>query len=257
MILLIDAGNTRVKIAVLQDKSMQFVTALNTSCPDTLQRDLKESIKTLGAIPNACTAVSVARGEINQSVQNALAGLSVRWVSPSQQAAGVINGYPDPSQLGADRWVSMIGLTRHFAKPHPPVVLASFGTATTVDTLSPSNEFKGGLILPGVTLMHRSLERGTANLPNAMGELADFPTNTISAITSGIAAAQVGAVARQVQIARQTYGQQPKVCVSGGAWLTVADELQCALGTTKTGSTAVLELPHIVLDGLSVLANSY
>jgi type III pantothenate kinase len=252
MTLLIDIGNTRLKLAMLNNGLVQYLAAIATDCAATCQQSLNEMIKSLGSEIRSCVAVSVGRDEINHLVQSTLAPTAVKWIKPVAKAAGVKNGYPTPSQLGADRWVSMIGVAHHFALPHPPIVLASFGTATTIDTLSPDNEFLGGLILPGVTMMHESLARGTANLPNAPGSLASFPTSTVSAITSGIAAAQVGSILRQVQLAARTYGQDPIIGVTGGARSAVASELQDALGVIVP-----IELPHIVLHGLAALAHEY
>ncbi len=252
MTLLIDVGNTRLKLAVLNNGVFQYLTAIATDCASRCQQSLNETIKSLGSEVRSCVAVSVGRDEINHLVQSTLAPTIVAWIKPVAKAAGVKNGYPEPAQLGADRWVGMVGVAHHFALPHPPVVLASFGTATTIDTLSPDNEFTGGLILPGVTMMHESLARGTANLPNAPGSLASFPTSTVSAITSGIAAAQVGAILRQVRLAERVYGQAPIVGVTGGARAAVASELTDVLGVI-----APIELPHIVLNGLAALAHKH
>ncbi|MCD8503870.1 MAG: type III pantothenate kinase [Burkholderiaceae bacterium] len=249
MKLLIDIGNTRLKLATLQGNSLQFVAAIPIESADQLQRQLQVAIESLGNPADVCVAVSVSSVQVNQAAEKAVAPKKVQWIASSPTAAGVTNAYPDPSQLGTDRWVGMIGLTRHFATPHPPIVLASFGTATTVDTLGPDNQFRGGLILPGVSLMHDALANGTARLPNAVGALAAFPTDTLSAITSGIVAAQAGAVLRQIELARQAYSQQPVLCVTGGAWLSVKQEFDRKLGTNN-----VHELPHVVLDGLAALA---
>lgn len=255
MKLLIDAGNTRLKLATLTENHLSFVGAIPIDAEQRWQLDLQAAIESLADRPTACLAASVASASVEHVIQTTLQGIcasAVVWASSTQFAAGVTNAYPDPTQLGTDRWVAMIGLTRHFAKPHPPIVLANFGTATTIDTLSPDNAFKGGLILPGVWLMREALANGTARLPNAEGERAAFPTNTISAITSGIAAAQAGAVARQVTVVRQAYGEQPVVCAAGGAWPAVSDEVCNLLALDQ-----VHELPHIVLDGLAVLADDH
>lgn len=254
MRLLIDVGNTRLKLATLDGQNMTFVTAMAIESAAQLRLALQQALHTLGQSRHvqiqACAAVSVGSADINEAVQVALGSVPLNWIRATTEAAGVKNGYPDPSQLGADRWVAMIGLTRHFTEPHPPVVLASFGTATTVDTLGADNTFRGGLILPGVSLMHHALARGTAKLPNTVGTLAEFPTNTASAITSGIAAAQAGAVMRQIELVRQADGQQPLVCVTGGAWPAVQAELNRHIAPDN-----LLELPHVVLDGLAMLAH--
>lgn len=46
------------------------------------------------------------------------------------------NAYRNQAQLGADRWAAMLGLRMRLPAGHPPALLASFGTATTLDTLA-------------------------------------------------------------------------------------------------------------------------
>lgn len=247
--LLIDVGNTRIKLATLNANDLDFLQAITIAETSDWQATLGEVIKSLGLAVRACIGVSVASAATNHAIEKAVAPAPLQWVYAQRQAGNVVNSYPDPTQLGADRWVAMIGLTRHFAQPHPPVVLATFGTATTIDTLSPEDEFKGGLILPGVTMMHESLASGTARLPNTPGAVEDFPTSTASAIASGIVRAQVGALVQQVELARMLYGTDPIVCASGGAYAQVEQASRRAL---KGLSPKIL--PHVVLDGLAMLA---
>lgn len=250
MKLLLDIGNSRIKVATLDGQGLQVHPALMASN----HHGLAEFVASLMPGVTLCMASSVATNDDNKAIEQALAPLTVRWAQTSHSAAGVANAYPDPSELGVDRWVAMLGLTRHFAGEHPPLVLANFGTATTIDTLSPNDRFEGGLILPGITMMHESLARGTAKLPDERGAIQAFPTNTISAISSGIAAAQIGAVTRQLVLAKQQFDQQPVLCVSGGALDMVRADLVGEL-ISQMPRVAIHELPHIVLDGLNVLAN--
>ena len=97
-----------------------------------------------------------------------------------------------------------------------PALVVVCGTATTIDFLAASGEFEGGVILPGVGLMLRSLHENTAALPDADGEYVDNPTQTVDAITSGCQHAQAGAIERLYYLHAS---REPKVaCVlSGGA----------------------------------------
>jgi type III pantothenate kinase len=136
------------------------------------------------------------------------------WVIPQEEQCGVINRYRNPAQLGSDRWAALIGAHRLLgAKPALVVVC---GTATTIDFLSAKGEFRGGVILPGVGLMLRSLHLHTAALPDADGEFVETPTQTVDAIASGCQHAQAGAIERLYHL------HAPKepglVCIiSGGA----------------------------------------
>jgi type III pantothenate kinase len=256
MKLLFDVGNTRLKIAVLEADSLRFIAALPTEDESLLRQSLAMQMSALGAIEQAL-GVCVGRGVVAEIVQSVLPPkVALQWVRPTTRAAGVTNAYPEPEQLGADRWVGVIGLTRHFqfdqAIPgRASVVLANFGTATTVDTLGADKVFRGGLILPGVAMMHASLASGTARLPQALGAVVDNPVNTTSAIASGVVAAQIGAVKRQLEIAQRDDGQAPILCVSGGAY----ERVQAALQQSLRDFT-IHHLPMVVLDGLAVLAQA-
>src|SRR5690606_9486627 len=117
-----------------------------------------------------------------------------------------------------------------------------FGTATTVDTLAPEQSegagltsvaFHGGLIFPGPDLMRSSLANGTARLPIASGPAVAFPTHTHQAISSGIAAAQAGAVLRQWREGLQRYGTAPRVYAAGGGWPIVEEEVRKSLARAQ------------------------
>ena len=99
------------------------------------------------------------------------------------------------------------------------------GTATTIDFLTGDGVFKGGVIMPGVGLMLRSLHEGTAALPDQDGEFFAYPTQTVDAIASGCQHAQAGAIERL--FANEQRVQTPDVvCVlSGGAAGAVAPRL--------------------------------
>ncbi len=268
MILLIDAGNTRVKIAWLAPgsnrRSAPPLILFHAALPDLSTH--------LPFTPRRILGSNVAGGTVRDTLEHtcrAAWNLPVHWHDARDGHDHLLNGYRQPDQLGADRWLGLLGLLQHVRQAPAwqagaPCILASFGTATTIDTLAWQNHggtrraaFIGGLILPGAALMARSLSQGTANLPLAQGEPADFPTDTDAAIVSGIVAAQVGALLRQRQMAaRACPGTPPPLLfVSGGAWPAVQAEALAAL--TR------LDPPHLtpphwldgpVLDGLASLA---
>jgi type III pantothenate kinase len=263
MKLLIDIGNTRIKLACLDGESVRFMAALPTQDEQALAHGLAEQITRAGPFQSAM-GVCVGQPATQQLVQTVVGRpMAIQWVESTAHAAGVTNGYPDPTQLGADRWVAIIGLTRYFSalgkadKPgkngknnkQPSKILATFGTATTIDTLSGEQVFRGGLILPGMALMRSSLAAATARLPAADGLVADNPTSTTSAIASGIEAAQIGALKQQIAIAEREDGRLPEICVSGGAFGAIEHEL-----ARHFPGVSLHHLPHTVLDGLAVLA---
>ncbi len=266
--LLIDAGNTRVKFGWRNDDATSGQAVPRTSLqvafrheevPEALLPWLDEA----GLRPRAALGSNVAGDDSERTIASLLArnGCAVDWIRAGRRLLGVTNGYRHPERLGADRWLSLVGIWNRWRRQAAPGaaapvhVLAHFGTATTVDTLDGSGRFVGGLILPGRDLMRQSLAAGTAGLPRANGQVAPFPDNTGDAIMSGVAAAQAGAVARQWLAARERFRQEPLLVASGGAWSAIAGEvahLMRAAGSTRQ----VLVVDNPVLDGLACLAES-
>ncbi|NYT64283.1 type III pantothenate kinase [Alcaligenaceae bacterium] len=264
MILLIDAGNTRIKIGWLNANGQRETSAFAVAHAD-LAGSLPGWLAQLASPPMAALGVNVAGTGIGLALETILrqqCACNIRWITSQKSAAGLRNTYDVAEQLGADRWVSMIGLAQHTDQA---AILASFGTATTIDTLGPvktdgtaSRLFHGGLIFPGPALMRSSLVSGTANLPEAMGQVVAYPHNTHQAIASGIAAAQAGALIRQWHAGQDQFGQAPLIFSSGGAWHTIEDEAQRLLARAQHDlnlpSLPIQWLASPVLDGLARLA---
>ena len=267
MMLLIDAGNTRVKFGWVEPASGKRETvalALHHAGLDQLSQWLQQ----LPTRPIAALGVNVAGAATASAIESRLAphACPVTWIGSQSEALGIRNNYHRPSQLGPDRWVSMLALAQHAESPRTnasspaPLILASFGTATTIDTLSPDLAFQGGLIFPGPALMRTSLAQGTANLPEADGDTAAYPAHTHQAIATGIAAAQAGAVLRQWLIGLERYGNAPLLFSAGGGWPVVREETLRLLAATQNRlglPLAPIEwLATPVLDGLARLAST-
>ncbi|MFT0533832.1 type III pantothenate kinase [Castellaniella hirudinis] len=267
MMLLLDAGNTRVKIAWLAAGAAARTTARTL---DYARLDALAGLPP--APPSRILASNVAGPEAAQRIQQACRdawGLTVRWCTPLDGRDRLQSAYTDPGRMGADRWLGLLGLLTHlraipaWRRGHP-ALLASFGTATTLDALVPAAGhelpgFIGGLILPGPSLMAQSLARGTAQLPLAEGQWTDFPCTTQDAIASGIAAAQAGALLHQWQrLRRRAGGRTPWVFACGGGWPALRPAVQSGLDQARHAlrlpAQAIQTLDSPVLDGLASLA---
>jgi type III pantothenate kinase len=166
-----------------------------------------------------------------------------QWLVSQAEQCGVKSGYRNPAQLGSDRWAAMIG-ARALVDGRPVLVVVC-GTATTIDFVNAAGVFTGGVILPGVGLMIRSLHEGTAALPDADGQYTDHPTQTVDAIVSGCQHAQAGAVERLYGLHHRNY---PEVLclLSGGAARALAPRLSIAFQLHE----------NLVLEGLHRIAQS-
>lgn len=263
IIVLIDSGNTRLKIGVIDRAGENGRGVVAQAFDNTDIQRLTDWLAALPVKPAAALGTNVAGAARAAAIEAALAthGCPVQWMVPQAQAYGLTSRYTRPEQLGADRWMSMLGVLAGLdAASRPPFLLASFGTATTLDTVGSDGVFEGGLILPGPALMRQSLASGTANLPLAHGSLQDFPTDTHQAISSGVAAAQAGAVVRQWLAGFKRYGVAPQVYAAGGGWPEVEGETRRLLNDSAAAmgllppTVAVIENP--VLNGLAFVAGA-
>jgi type III pantothenate kinase len=239
-ILALDAGNTRIKWGLWQDRGFIAQGAVPTARADELADALHMLARADRAIGCAVAAVSV-----RERIERALApwGLAPQWIVSRERQCGVVSRYARPEQLGADRWAALIGAR---ARVTGACVVADIGTAVTIDALTADGEFLGGLILPGPELMAQALAGGTAGLPRQEGRLEAFPTSTASAIFSGAVEAICGAIERIERALAARDRTAPSLIVTGGGSELVASTLARPLTLA----------PNLVLEGLIAIARS-
>lgn len=238
MILAIDAGNTRIKWGVHDGNAWLAAGAVAT-------REAGGLGQSWALAPPAGQAIAsnVAGDEVRAALEAACRsrGLVLRTIASQASQLGVVNGYREPGQLGADRWAALIAA--HRLEPGNKLVV-NVGTALTIDALAGDGRFLGGIIVPGPALMRRSLDRGTAGLRLTEGRFDEFPRSTPDAITSGAIQAAAGAIA-QMRDAMARAGLAPaRAVVSGGAAGEIAPHLPLACSIHE----------NLVLDGLALIA---
>jgi type III pantothenate kinase len=256
MQLLIDAGNTRIKWAVPQ--AAKDPASEIGSIPVWLHMnsvshaDIATLKQAWQGIPFTDVLVSNVAGEAIRAQLIALllavnADAKITWFHSEARLAGIQNHYRNPAQLGCDRLASVIGA--HYLFPGQNLIVATCGTATTVDAVTAQGDFVGGMILPGLKLMAESLARNTAQLPQVAESTSIaqvFADNTDQAIVSGCINAQAGAILRAVTGLEQRQKQAVNCILSGGA----APYLLAHLGISYQ------YVDNLVLTGLFVVAQS-
>jgi type III pantothenate kinase len=233
MILLLDAGNSRIKWRL----AGHGVHGAGIATHDALE-ELAATLETPGI--TRVLGSNVAGASVAETLSGMVArrGLTLEWLTASARRCGVTNLYTHPAQLGVDRWAALIG-ARAYSTQATLVVMA--GTATTVDMLAASGHFLGGLILPGVYLMRQALTASAAQLAPRTGHFVPVPRNTADAILSGCLNAQAGAIERMF---RQFRDPRANCLLSGGG----ADEIAPLL------DIIVQRVDNLVLDGLFQIA---
>lgn len=225
MLLLIDAGNTRIKWAAqVAGQPVGDWFAMGSVTHAGLA-GLAAQWQALSV--DQVLISNVAGEQIAAQLTQQLTALqpvppSWQWFRSVAHCAGVLNAYREPQQLGSDRFASLIGARHLFA--NQPLLVVTCGTATTIDALDADGRFAGGMILPGLATMAQSLALNTAQLP-AIAELHFahlFADNTQDAIISGCMSAQVGAIS--LALTRRA-GPPARCILSGGAASFIAPHL--------------------------------
>ena len=234
MKLLIDAGNTRIKWALADGSNW----LRNGALPVEQAGELPHQLAGLEGIRQVWVS-NVAGEAVAQQIRAACVSAQPCFIVSREAQCGIRNGYSSPSQLGSDRWAALIAAWHLVGGT---CLVVNSGTATTLDALSAKGEFIGGLILPGVELMQRSLCGATARLQAAQaGEYAPFPLNTADAIYSGALQASCGAIERQHALLGK---RSTPVVLSGGAAAILRDRLNVPLRIVD----------NLVLQGLWLIA---
>lgn len=236
MLLLVDAGNTRIKWALAEtDAGTKDGLGCWTDSGAVGRNEIEQLIdawqgRGISTALLSNVAGQVIKEQLERILADASSGASIEFFQSLPQAGGVRNGYRNPGQLGCDRFAAAIGA--HALYPAQHLVVATCGTATTIDAITAGGIFLGGMILPGLGLMAASLARNTAQLPQVSHRndtVSPFSDNTDDAIVSGCIAAQVGAIEHAVAKMVERYGTAQCI-ISGGAATMVAPHvsLPCA-----------------------------
>lgn len=234
----IDSGNTRVKWG-LHDGCSWLMKGDVAQDRNILLRqawqDLPKPLCVMGS--------NVANTKTKAALSEILSCWEVKpkWITPLAYQCSVRNYYADPSLLGSDRWAALIAA---WDLQRKGCLVVDVGTAMTVDTLSDTGEFLGGVIVPGLDLMKEALATNTTLLQRQEGELHDYPDNTADAIHSGAIQSLIGAVERMTALLTVTLGYVPECIISGSG----SHQLESLLSM----NTNVVD--NLVLEGLVLIA---
>ena len=233
--LLIDAGNSSLKWAVVEDG--QWRAQGRSDYADW------SALKAQATAGTRCYVASVAQAVHEQHLAALLeaAGIAPVWLKAEAVFADLKNAYRNPQQLGVDRWMGLIAARQ---RTRGPVLVVSVGTAMTVDALTADGVFLGGLIVPGAALMRQALRHGTARIADTQGAWLAFPCATADAVESGIVAALCGAIQLQHGRLREIAGTVPQCLLTGGD----AGMLVSHLGVPAE------QVPALILEGVDSVA---
>jgi type III pantothenate kinase len=248
MILVIDVGNTRLKWSWLTGHDLSVQQAV-------VHRDVQLDVWSealfyaADASPSRVLISNVA-GESMAKDLRRLCKKSFRvdaeFITPTRSFLELTNGYLDPSLLGADRWLGVIGA---WQRTHTAICVVDAGTAVKVDSVNAHGQHLGGLIVPGIRMMRDALLNKTSNIaaaianstPSMAGLLAN---NTVTAVSRGAIFAAAGMADHAAELVEKDTGEHPHLFITGGDADLIAEAM-------RTRGEIV---PDLVLQGLAVIA---
>lgn len=251
MIILLDAGNSRFKWARLRGHALSQPSSREYGMEDrahAVLAALETSIR-----PRRIIVASVLGDDFKESLMrmaDARCGLQPEFVTPTPSAYGIRVAYDHPKDLGADRFAALVAARQRFRQA---CLIVDCGTAVTVDAVTADGQHLGGLILPGLDLLRRSLIEHTARinvrLDSDYGPL--FGRSTSEGVRGGTLRALVGAIDRIVHdmttYMHEHCGAAPvEYVMTGGAGPHVLPHL---------AADYHLE-PWLVLQGLAIIAEA-
>ncbi len=260
--LLIDAGNSRIKWSLVDADGAAIAGGALEHERESAKSDAADpALAAWSALPRpdsawiSNVAGAAAQARIDRMIDARWPALPRTVVRAKAAQCGVTNRYAEPGKLGSDRWAGLIGARAAF--PGENVLIATFGTATTLEALRADGVFTGGLIAPGWSLMMQSLGSHTAQLPTldaaaarrALGHAeaaprSRFATDTAAALSAGCLLAQASLIERAWRDLRADWQADVRLVLGGGA----ANEIAGALAVPHTRHDS------LVLAGLALIA---
>lgn len=183
MVLLVDLGNTKIKLGFLDQSGNLSSYSSEFYQKENLAEYLLSKVKELQV--SKIFLSSVLNLEFNQTLAFQLKQAIPTYLISSQASyKGLDICYESPASYGVDRWLALVAL--YHAHKLDSFVLVTSGSAMAVDLVQ-QGEHQGGYILPGVYSSFASLAKCDA-LPelNQLTQETTPTCATTSAIQAGV-----------------------------------------------------------------------
>jgi type III pantothenate kinase len=255
VLLAIDVGNSNITIGSFRNGSLTAVRRAATprsATPDELEVLLEDLLHLDDA---AFADVSgIACASVVPALSGALEAVAARRERPLLLASAGTVPIPvrvdRPSDVGADRLVNALAVTRLYGTP---AVVVDLGTATTFDCVASDGAFVGGAIAPGIEVGIDALAWRTAKLPRVELRSPDraIGRDTVSAIQSGAVLGYQALVAGLLVRIRRELADAGDVATADVHVVLTGGLSQGAWAGALEGVEAID--PELTLKGLAIL----
>jgi len=238
MNLIIDVGNTNVKLAVFNQDEIIDKHVVKTKY---LKTSIKNIIKEHSALKYAILS---SVGKLKESVVDYIMSHFDTLILNSETNLPFKNLYKTPKTLGVDRIALVCASVKQY--PNNNVLIIDAGTCITYDFITNQNKYLGGAISPGIRVRYQSLNNLTANLP-----LLDknMPKNIIGNSTeNSIHSGVINGILYEIDGVIANYEQKYKdltVILTGGDAKFLSKQLKSSI---FANSNFLLEGLNFILD---------
>lgn len=156
MNLIIDVGNTSVKVAVFEQNTIIFSVVFDKKIILSELKKIIRKYKITDGIMSSVASISEKKIEKIQKL------IKLRLVSSTTKVP-FINLYKTPKTLGVDRIALVCSAVTKY--PNKNVLVIDAGTCITFDFVNSKSEYLGGAISLGINLRYKALHSFTAKLP--------------------------------------------------------------------------------------------
>ncbi len=236
MILCIDIGNTNIKYAVFEGKTLKAsyrVSSRHTRTADEYGATLINLLSSSGIKTTDINGIIVS--SVIPALNYTISHMCEYFfkITPIMIGAGIKTGLnvkaDNPKEVGADIIANCVSAYKTYGDGNAMIVI-DFGTATTFDVITGKGELIGVVIAPGMKTSLESLVQNTAQLP--MIELehpkSAIPKNTKACMQAGIVFGFAGLVENIVRKIREELKLDSiKVIATGGMGEILAKEVSC------------------------------
>lgn len=242
MNLVIDEGNTTVKVAVF-DTREEPEEVFTFKSPD-----VAEVMASISKYP-VTSSIYSSVATYNAALAGQIKKITSRFLELTHSVPLPIKiNYATPETLGVDRIAGVVAAWK--ANPGEESFIIDAGTAITYDYVNSNGEYMGGNISPGITMRLKALNHYTTSLPLVAKSTA-YPErgfNTESAILSGVMTGVINEVMSYITRSRNK-NPHTNVIITGGDSRIIYDKLKSEQITT------IKEDSLLVLKGLNNILN--
>lgn len=219
MILVIDIGNTRTKIAMFENNTISETFFLEG------EKKLDFFLKNFSSSNEKLQIALSSVGKLEEETLDWLKQNTDLIVITHKSSFPFKNLYATPTTLGIDRMVLSAGAVLKYPKQNRLVIDA--GTCITYDFINDCDEYLGGAISPGLMLRYKSLNDYTEKLPLLKLENINYliGNQTANSIHSGIVNGVTSEIDGIINEYQKKYPQLT-IILTGGDTLFLAKRLK-------------------------------